>query len=652
MRGQLEAQLSEEAEGASILFDLLEKADAELDAHVSKGLERLRARLSHFAAFDEDDLAATLALEAEPLVAMRRDEASELRARLRLAVRRQRVELHEQALHLCSRFEGAGKIFDGHLASITELYASYRQRLHNAREKHELADRELESKLDAELLAMRRAADIDELNGHLRTALALLEEIKGEYVAFLGAAGEINAEQPVRVQAELDALKSTLVEFHELLPREAYDDKLRLLIEGDAAAETEAAAAAAAAAAEGEGEGEGGGEEAEAAKAAREEAEAAAAKAAAEAADLQEEEDLVATFGFVYPAKMEAEIRLEEEYLGLEHKEEVLYADPHALTTGGGARYQMITGACAAELRAREAAAAPAPTEFDDAAAAGGAEPSAATDAPAGGGPRVRLRRSQRTTRRASGARWTAVAAEEVRAKHLLPVDFGDGLCAAPVIASAEAALALRTQLAAVCLTYHEVHAPKVYGRAVAETEALQAESTRELDERLLAHRPRAGQIELDMYQERDFELMAHRERFVRHQKVVAAAAGGARGGARSRARRGGEGGGRPPGEDGGPAPRALESEEQPHADAAEAAARGGSRHARGGAQGDGRAVRRAQAPRRRVARAGAAGEQGLCGHLEAVRGGRHVQRDRGGPLRRAARGARRRRGGGSGGAV
>ena len=521
VRGQLEAQLSEEAEGASILFDLLEKADAELGAHVSKGLERLRARLSHFAAFDEDDLAATLALEAEPLVAMRRDEASELRARLRLAVRRQRVELHEQALHLCSRFEGAGKIFDGHLASITELYASYRQRLHDAREKHELADRELEARLDAELLAMRRAADIDELNGHLRTALALLEEIKGEYVAFLGAAGEINAEQPVRVQAELDALKATLVEFHELLPRDAYDDKLRLLIEGDAAAETEAAAAAAAAAAEGEGEGEGGGEEAEAAKAAREEAEAAAAKAAAEAADLQEEEDLVATFGFVYPAKMEAEIRLEEEYLGLEHKEEVLYADPHALTTGGGARYQMITGACAAELRAREAAAAPAPTEGDDAAAAGGAEPSAATDAPAGGEGQGAPSAIPADDEARERARWTAVAAEEVRAKHLLPVDFGDGLCAAPVIASAEAALALRTQLAAVCLTYHEVHAPKVYGRAVAETEALQAESTRELDERLLAHRPRAGQIELDMYQERDFELMAHRERFVRHQKAL-----------------------------------------------------------------------------------------------------------------------------------
>ena len=31
-------------------------------------VERLRARLSHFAAFDEDDLAATLALEAEPLL--------------------------------------------------------------------------------------------------------------------------------------------------------------------------------------------------------------------------------------------------------------------------------------------------------------------------------------------------------------------------------------------------------------------------------------------------------------------------------------------------------------------------------------------------------------------------------------------------------
>ena len=210
VRGQLEAQLSEEAEGASILFDLLEKADAELDAHVSKGLERLRARLSHFAAFDEDDLAATLALEAEPLVAMRRDEASELRARLRLAVRRQRVELHEQALHLCSRFEGAGKIFDGHLASITELYASYRQRLHDAREKHELADRELESKLDAELLAMRRAADIDELNGHLRTALALLDEIKGEYVAFLSAAGEVaSLVLRTNVATRLEAVQSS-----------------------------------------------------------------------------------------------------------------------------------------------------------------------------------------------------------------------------------------------------------------------------------------------------------------------------------------------------------------------------------------------------------------------------------------------------------
>ena len=57
--------------------------------------------------------------------------------------------------------------------------------------------------------------------------------------------------------------------------------------------------------------------------------------------------------------------------------------------------------------------------------------------------------------------------------------------------------------------------------KAVAEEKKKQAESTRELDERLLAHRPRAGQIELDMYQERDFELMAHRERVVRHQTAL-----------------------------------------------------------------------------------------------------------------------------------
>ena len=51
----------------------------------------------------------------------------------------------------------------------------------------------------------------------------------------------------------------------------------------------------------------------------------------------------------------------------------------------------------------------------------------------------------------------------------------------------------------------------------------MEKQLTRELDERLMAHRPRAGHVETDMAAQRDMELLAHRERFVRHVKTLTA---------------------------------------------------------------------------------------------------------------------------------
>ena len=82
-----------------------------------------------------------------------------------------------------------------------------------------------------------------------------------------------------------------------------------------------------------------------------------------------------------------------------------------------------------------------------------------------------------------------------------------------------ETMLYIRVLLAASCMSYHERHAVALPERARSEEKVIVDLLTRELDERLMAHLPRAGHVETDIAHDRHTELLAHRERFVRHVK-------------------------------------------------------------------------------------------------------------------------------------
>ncbi|EOD25372.1 hypothetical protein EMIHUDRAFT_237803 [Emiliania huxleyi CCMP1516] len=77
--------------------------------------------------------------------------------------------------------------------------------------------------------------------------------------------------------------------------------------------------------------------------------------------------------------------------------------------------------------------------------------------------------------------------------------------------------------LAGRCLSYQEVHATSMAERAGDEERELVAQMTLELDERLMAHQPRLGRVETDIFAARNDELLAHRERFMRHAKALRA---------------------------------------------------------------------------------------------------------------------------------
>lgn len=71
-------------------------------------------------------------------------------------------------------------------------------------------------------------------------------------------------------------------------------------------------------------------------------------------------------------------------------------------------------------------------------------------------------------------------------------------------------------------MSYHEHHEVALPTRARSEEKTIVDLLTRELDERLMAHLPRAGHVETDIAHDRHTELLVHRERFVRHVKSVA----------------------------------------------------------------------------------------------------------------------------------
>ena len=517
VRDALEALIADEAMDCAATVVRMHEAEEEMREHVQSYYEHLIKRLYYFAAYDVDAIDRQVEKEVVPLLETRIAEANALINQVERSMVQQRRKLHESSLQLTAVFEGAGKLFDEHAARGAALYEAYRNQLAQRRAEHEVQDLELEMKLDQTLLGMRRAADKPELERLLGEALQLLVELQQAYRTFQSESVVIALQHPVSIANELKTLQANLLEFHSLLPYDAYTTKLEALAKAEEAAPAEAPVAEEAAAAADE-------------AAAAEGAEGAPAPApAVEAADVPEEENLWATFGFVYPEKMEAELRLEAELLGLQPKVVEDDFDPLKLFTDCGTAYRLLEPHQVAQLKEREEKAAGA-----EARAAAAAEATAAAEAAAAalvkgkGGKGKEPEPSPPEEPKPEPEPEVDSIAEmpmEERANELVATDFDNERCSAPIVGhqlTQDPALLLRLKLASTCLSYHERHAAALSNRAQLEAEATKAEVTLELDERLLAHRPRAGRIELDMFQERDVELLLHRERFVRHTKSVA----------------------------------------------------------------------------------------------------------------------------------
>ena len=219
---------------------------------------------------------------------------------------------------------------------------------------------------------------------------------------------------------------------------------------------------------------------------------------------IEGEEDLWATFGMLYPKRMLAQVALDDELAGLEAKPPAAPPDPYAFETDAGAEYQMLSPTeVETEVAKRKAEEAKAKAAAQ---AEAGEEPAAEEGEPLEPLPPA-----------PAPPNLTPVE----KAAKLLPKTYGGKACLSALVAPIE--IATRVTLASCCLSYHEKHEKALAVRALAEHETLEKQLTRELDERLMAHRPRAGHVETDMAAQRDMELLAHRERFVRHVKTLTA---------------------------------------------------------------------------------------------------------------------------------
>ena len=508
VRTQLEELLGEERAAAEHCMVRLHQAEKAIASEVGAAAQYLRARLEHFAADPPAVIEVIFVMQIRPLIALRAEQATDLLSRIARAETRQRLKLHEDALTLTARFEGAGRIFDEHAEATKELYSGLRSDLAQLRADHEAKDKERELQLEESLMTMRRASDKDGLMAKQDEAMKLLHEIQTGYRDFHALSLERIGMHPAAVSNELEALYAGLVGFHHVKTREDYEQAQPAApapaedVPAEPEPEPEAEPA------EG-GEGEEGEEGAEAAPAPADDLDLTK--------PLEGEEDLWATFGMLYPARMSAQVALDDELAGLEaaNRHEPL-PDPYAFMTDGNAEYQMLSPAevaAAAKAKAEEAAAAaegdatPRPT---DPKADGKADPKADPKAP----PAEEAGEEKPTFEMP-----VEISDQMERAAALLPRTYAGVPCLAPLVAPEETAVVVA--LASGCISYHEKHDLATADRAAAEHATLEKQLTRELDERLMAHRPRAGHVETDMAAQRDMELLAHRERFVRHVKTL-----------------------------------------------------------------------------------------------------------------------------------
>lgn len=129
MRESLDDLTVEEAKATDGILDQLVQADASLSTEVDEALTYLKRTLIHFGAEGEEIIEQLLERHLFPLAKLRQDEAGSLLKRVRVAARRQRLTLQEEALYVCSRYEGAGRVLDAHSETTDQLYKELRDEL-------------------------------------------------------------------------------------------------------------------------------------------------------------------------------------------------------------------------------------------------------------------------------------------------------------------------------------------------------------------------------------------------------------------------------------------------------------------------------------------------------------------------------------------
>mmetsp|Transcript_4312 Transcript_4312/g.13900 ORF Transcript_4312/g.13900 Transcript_4312/m.13900 type:complete len:1246 (-) Transcript_4312:278-4015(-) len=459
VRDQLVALGEEEAAVEGVRLDELRAAEDAMEDTQREAAEFLRGRLLHFGAIEAEQVEEILAREIEPVLRRRRHEALCMIDKAAAALRRQRRRLHEQALALAELFVRAGQIMDVQVAETALVGAAFRDDMADVRSNFERDDRAREAELEECLTRMRQAADKVELQVETDNAMAMLEGIQRGYQAMHVEAVGLVQKQPSNIARILDALQARLCTSMGLQPRAEY--VAVQAVDGTAPVDTTA---------DTPNDLEGAGEDGE--------IELHGETKALSLAD--EEEDLAATFGLVFPEKMKAEELLDAELAGLQPKKEAIIENKMLVVTANGVEWQMLTSE---EVESQAGVATDVSSEaarFSDLAS---------------------MMSKKERAERASLS--------------------GERASLSVILEPAELALRLRLDLACRCLSWHETHAAFVLEKAKAESIEMQESLTMELDERLMAHRPRPGQVETGTLADRDEELLAHRERFMRHVKAV-----------------------------------------------------------------------------------------------------------------------------------
>jgi len=535
-------ELAEGEAGMHFAFlNQLRAADKVTDAHVLEAIERVRTRLKHFGHLDAEGVATIVEEEAEPLAAVRRKEASELIDRVGLALETQLHRLHEGTLRTVAMFTQAGSELDAHNERAVELFKNFREELHQIRRGHEHTDREIESELDGTVTLMRQEASEAGAAVHLAKALLLLEQVEEGYRMFGKETLSMLHAHPQSVEAEISLFSAKACGHVQMLTEKDYVDWVHARRERLTSAEVSARIvaaeydketnAAAAAAAEPKG-----GEKGKAA------AVAAVEVVPQPAALFQKEEvmvaadedsellDEIAQWGATFPNDWTSEMILDAEARGEDYREIDDYTQALRIRSVDGIWYRLLTAeeeplflkdkereerlaarrasASNASLAEEEEGAKLSPLEALEAASAD----LAAFSRTLSGGLAAEGKEDD------SGR--NGLQAELLNTE--APLDTDGGRCISREELNADLLHNLRRSLATSLASHLERHSSELITRAREDVEALHDSVRVELDERLLAHRPRAGRLELDVRDSRLDEIHAHRELFGRHARSVA----------------------------------------------------------------------------------------------------------------------------------